>query len=160
MARYLALIFFTALTLASPVPAPAVTASPEANLDKRATSCTFTAASAVSASKKSCATIVLDNIEVPAGETLDLTKLTSGTHVSAVAISLIPQADALVRSSSKEQPLSATKNGMAPSSLFPAHQSLSPAPQTISSTATARAGGTAKAPTVASPNQNSSKPGP
>jgi hypothetical protein len=35
-----------------------------------------------SKSKKSCATIVLDNIAVPSGTTLDLTELNSGTHVS------------------------------------------------------------------------------
>lgn len=61
-----------------PVAAPAPTAAP--NLEKRAT-CTFTNAASASKSKKSCATIVLDNIAVPSGTTLDLTSLTSGTHV-------------------------------------------------------------------------------
>lgn len=68
-------------TLVAAVPTP--TAAPEVNpalLQKRA-SCTFTAASAASASKKSCATIVLNNIAVPSGTTLDLTGLTSGTSV-------------------------------------------------------------------------------
>jgi polygalacturonase len=71
----------SAAALVSAVPTP--TAAPEFNpalLAKRA-SCTFTAASAASASKKNCATIVLDNIAVPSGVTLDLTSLTSGTHV-------------------------------------------------------------------------------
>ncbi|PWY83627.1 glycoside hydrolase [Aspergillus heteromorphus CBS 117.55] len=45
-------------------------------------SCTFTTAAAAKAGKASCSTIVLDNIEVPAGTTLDLTDLTSGTHVT------------------------------------------------------------------------------
>ncbi|KKK12240.1 hypothetical protein P175DRAFT_0453786 [Aspergillus ochraceoroseus IBT 24754] len=44
-------------------------------------SCTFTSAAAVKASKARCSTIVLDNIAVPAGTTLDLTGLARGTHV-------------------------------------------------------------------------------
>ncbi|PWY71693.1 endopolygalacturonase [Aspergillus heteromorphus CBS 117.55] len=48
-------------------------------LDKR--SCTFTSASAAKSGKSSCTTITLDNIEVPAGETLDLTDLKTGTTV-------------------------------------------------------------------------------
>jgi polygalacturonase len=71
------------LVAASPMPAP--TPGPQLNqalaLEKRA-SCTFTDAAAVSKSKTSCATIVLNNIAVPSGTTLDMTKLTSGTHVS------------------------------------------------------------------------------
>ncbi|PYH92578.1 putative endopolygalacturonase II [Aspergillus ellipticus CBS 707.79] len=43
--------------------------------------CTFTTAAAAKSGKASCSTIVLDNIEVPAGTTLDLTDLTSGTKV-------------------------------------------------------------------------------
>jgi hypothetical protein len=70
-----------AVALVAAIPTP--TAAPEFNpavLNKRA-SCTFTDASEASASKKSCATIVLDNIAVPSGTTLDLTDLTSGTSV-------------------------------------------------------------------------------
>jgi len=63
-------------TMAAAAPAPS-----RVSQMKRATSCTFTSAASASASKKSCTTIVLDNIEVPAGETLDLTDLTSGTKV-------------------------------------------------------------------------------
>ncbi|KAJ6002463.1 CAZyme family GH28 [Penicillium sp. IBT 35674x] len=63
-------------TIAAAAPAPS-----RVSQMKRATSCTFTSAASASASKKSCTTIVLDNIEVPAGETLDLTDLTSGTKV-------------------------------------------------------------------------------
>ncbi|KAJ5938600.1 CAZyme family GH28 [Penicillium verhagenii] len=62
------------VTLAAPAPS-------RVSQMKRATSCTFTSAASASASKKSCTTIVLDNIEVPAGETLDLTDLASGTKV-------------------------------------------------------------------------------
>ncbi|MCJ1308694.1 Polygalacturonase 1 [Agyrium rufum] len=82
----LALLLATGLSLvaalpaAAPMPTPAAVL-PDATIEKRAGSCTFTAASAASASKKSCATIVLSNIAVPSGTTLDLTKLTSGTHV-------------------------------------------------------------------------------
>ncbi|TVY47107.1 Endo-polygalacturonase [Lachnellula occidentalis] len=64
--------------------APMPTAAPELKnavaLQKRA-SCTFTDAAAASKSKASCATIVLDNIAVPSGTTLDMTKLTDGTKV-------------------------------------------------------------------------------
>jgi polygalacturonase len=72
---------FSSVLLAVAVPTP--TAAPEfnpASLQKRA-SCTFSDASVASASKKDCATIVLDNIAVPSGTTLDLTDLTSGTSV-------------------------------------------------------------------------------
>jgi galacturan 1,4-alpha-galacturonidase len=74
-------LMLSAAALAAAVPTP--TAAPQLNpavLQKRA-SCTFTEASAASASKKDCATIVLDNIAVPSGTTLDLTGLTSGTAV-------------------------------------------------------------------------------
>ena len=56
-------------------------AAPANSIDKRATSCTFTAASAASASIKSCATAVLDSIVVPAGTTLDLSKAADNTHI-------------------------------------------------------------------------------
>ncbi|CAI7663899.1 unnamed protein product [Penicillium pancosmium] len=53
-------------------------------LERRASSCTFTgskgAASAIKA-KKSCSTITLNNVAVPAGTTLDLTGLNKGTKV-------------------------------------------------------------------------------
>ncbi|KAK0108479.1 Polygalacturonase [Cadophora gregata] len=71
----------TAASIVSAAPAPAPTKP--AMLDKRA-SCTFSGSSgatAVSKSKASCATIVLSNIAVPSGTTLDLTKLNSGTKV-------------------------------------------------------------------------------
>ncbi|MCJ1447943.1 MAG: Polygalacturonase 2 [Stictis urceolatum] len=79
---------FSALAAAVPAPVadpnavPLPTPAPEIGdrLEKRA-SCIFTAASAVSASKKSCATIVVSGITVPSGTTLDLTKLNDGTHV-------------------------------------------------------------------------------
>lgn len=68
------------LVSANPLPTPAPDLK-NAALQKRA-SCTFTAAADASASKKSCATIVLDGITVPSGVTLDLTDLGSGTHVT------------------------------------------------------------------------------
>lgn len=65
---------------AVPMPTPAPSLKNAVAIEKRA-SCTFTDASAASKSKASCATIVLDNIVVPSGTTLDMTDLTSGTHV-------------------------------------------------------------------------------
>jgi galacturan 1,4-alpha-galacturonidase len=76
------LLSSAAFVSASPMPKP--TAAPNlenAGLGKRATTCTFTAASQVSKSKTDCATIVLDAIAVPSGTTLDLTDLTEGTSV-------------------------------------------------------------------------------
>jgi polygalacturonase len=69
------------LPLAFAAPAPEPTAA--AKLEERATSCTFTALSDATKSKTSCSTIVLSNIAVPSGVTLDMTGLNSGTHVCA-----------------------------------------------------------------------------
>lgn len=44
--------------------------------------CTFTDAATAIKNKAQCSTITLNNIAVPAGTTLDLTKLKDGTHVS------------------------------------------------------------------------------
>lgn len=69
------------MVAAAPAAMPMPTAAPD--LAKRA-SCTFSGSSgaaAVSKSKASCATIVLSSLAVPSGTTLDLTKLTKGTHV-------------------------------------------------------------------------------
>lgn len=77
--------------VAEPAAAPAITPPPAANLIKRATSCTFSGSSgAASASKsqKSCSTIVLSNVAVPSGVTLDLSDLPDNTHVSAAARAL------------------------------------------------------------------------
>jgi polygalacturonase len=79
-AALLGLLLSTSLALVSAAPAPAPTAA--AKLDERATTCTFTDAASGSKSKTSCATIVLNNIAVPSGMTLDLTELNSGTHIS------------------------------------------------------------------------------
>lgn len=68
------------LSLTQAAPAPAAEVSP-VQLEDRA-SCTFTDAASVKKSKTSCSTITLNNIAVPAGTTLDLTGLTSGTNVS------------------------------------------------------------------------------
>ncbi|KAL1310627.1 hypothetical protein AAFC00_000898 [Neodothiora populina] len=72
----------TALPLAVLASAGAslVAAAPTNQLTERA-SCTFTTADAAKSGKASCSTITLNNIKVPAGETLDLTKLKAGTKV-------------------------------------------------------------------------------
>ena len=67
-----------AATLVSAAPSP----SRASLLDKRASTCTFTSAASATASKKSCSDIILKDIEVPAGETLDLSDLEDGTKVS------------------------------------------------------------------------------
>jgi polygalacturonase len=48
----------------------------------RADSCTVTQFSDVENAKKSCKTIVLDNLKVPEGKTLDLLKLKKGATVT------------------------------------------------------------------------------
>ncbi|KAH7047479.1 putative endo-polygalacturonase [Macrophomina phaseolina] len=73
-----------ALVAAAPAAAPAPTAAPrleDAQIGKRASSCTFTDAANASKSKSSCATIILSGITVPAGETLDMTGLEDNTYV-------------------------------------------------------------------------------
>ncbi|KAL4786809.1 glycoside hydrolase [Aspergillus varians] len=67
--------------LASPAD-PLITASP--TLDKRASSCTFSGsdgAASASASQAACATIVLSDVAVPSGTTLDLSDLEDDTTV-------------------------------------------------------------------------------
>ncbi|KAJ5397143.1 hypothetical protein N7509_005256 [Penicillium cosmopolitanum] len=65
-------------------PASDIVPTTASALERRASSCTFTgskgAASAIKA-KKSCSTITLNNVAVPAGTTLDLTGLNKGTKV-------------------------------------------------------------------------------
>jgi polygalacturonase len=61
--------------------APALTPHTVAKLQHRGANCTFTDAAAASKSKSTCSTIVLSNITVPAGTTLDMTKLRNGTTV-------------------------------------------------------------------------------
>ncbi|KAJ5982862.1 hypothetical protein N7481_004961 [Penicillium waksmanii] len=48
---------------------------------RSSSTCTFTEAASASASKSDCSTIILSDIEVPAGETLDLSDLSDGTKV-------------------------------------------------------------------------------
>ncbi|KAI1163353.1 glycoside hydrolase family 28 protein [Nemania serpens] len=71
--------------LSTPVAAPAVTPAPSLdNVLRKRASCTFSGsqgASSASKSQASCATIVLSNVAVPSGTTLDLSKLTDGTHI-------------------------------------------------------------------------------
>ena len=60
-----------------------VAAAPtDGDLHARASSCTFKDASSAIAGKKSCSNIVLQDIAVPAGQTLDLTGLNKGTIVT------------------------------------------------------------------------------
>ena len=83
----LSVVALTASLAASAVaaPAPAITPAPQAPaVAKRATSCTFSgSAGAASASKSqaACATIVLNNVAVPSGTTLDLSSLADDTTV-------------------------------------------------------------------------------
>ncbi|KAH7361353.1 polygalacturonase [Pyrenochaeta sp. MPI-SDFR-AT-0127] len=73
-----------ASAVAIPAPEPQITPAPKPEIAKRATSCTFSgSAGAASASKSatSCATIVLSNVAVPSGTTLDLSGLADGTTV-------------------------------------------------------------------------------
>ncbi|KAJ5473904.1 hypothetical protein N7475_003470 [Penicillium sp. IBT 31633x] len=72
---FISMLALSAAVSAAPAPSRA------SELVERASTCTFTSAAKASASKKSCSTIVLDNIEVPAGKTLDLSKLNDGTKV-------------------------------------------------------------------------------
>jgi polygalacturonase len=58
-----------------------VSAAPS-SLDARA-SCTFSDAAAAIAGKASCTAIVIKDMTVPAGTTLDLTKLKTGTTVGS-----------------------------------------------------------------------------
>ncbi|KAH8689420.1 polygalacturonase [Talaromyces proteolyticus] len=79
---YLVLAALAAGTIAKPVAEPTITKAP--TLDKRATSCTFSGSSgaaSASASQKSCSTIILSNVAVPSGTTLDLSSLPDDTSV-------------------------------------------------------------------------------
>ncbi|KAI1259018.1 polygalacturonase [Xylariaceae sp. FL1019] len=78
---------FAALGATSPVaaPLPIITPAPDPALVKRATSCTFSGsngASLASVSQKSCSTLILSALAVPAGETLDLSDLPDDTTVT------------------------------------------------------------------------------
>ena len=77
MVNFLTSIAAVALAATSVIAAPAP-------LVERADSCTFSGSSGAAAAikgKASCTTITLDSLVVPAGTTLDLTKLKKGTHV-------------------------------------------------------------------------------
>ncbi|SPO25986.1 probable PGU1 - Endo-polygalacturonase [Ustilago trichophora] len=67
-------------TLASSEP-PSKRGSKRIASIKASTGCTFTDAASAKAGKGSCSTITLSNINVPAGETLDLSNLKQGTRV-------------------------------------------------------------------------------
>jgi polygalacturonase len=51
------------------------------DLEARGTSCTLTNFANLATVKKSCTTITIGNLAVPAGSTLDLTGFSSGTNV-------------------------------------------------------------------------------
>ncbi|KAI0153071.1 polygalacturonase [Xylariaceae sp. FL1272] len=81
------MLSFAALAAGSPVaaPLPIITPAPDPALVKRATSCTFSGsngASLASVSQKSCSTLILSALAVPAGETLDLSNLPDDTTVT------------------------------------------------------------------------------
>ena len=103
------LLLSAGAAIASAIPAPA----PE--LAERA-SCTFTDAASAIQGKTSCSTIYLNGITVPAGTTLDLTKLKSGTQASSLynGIWILKTSGllAITRSSSKARQPSAIKNGL------------------------------------------------
>lgn len=119
-------------TFASPS-APAPTKAPD--FEKRATTCTFsgsTGASQASVSQKSCSTIVLSDVAVPSGVTLDLGSLNDNTHVrTSLVMKNLKTASSdrqLFRSSSRALPPGDTRNGAAHSSASQASPSLSMAP--------------------------------
>ncbi|KAF1966646.1 endopolygalacturonase [Bimuria novae-zelandiae CBS 107.79] len=80
----LSVVALAASVIAAPA-APAITPAPVASaVAKRGTSCTFSGANgyaSASKSQASCATIVLNNVAVPSGVTLDLSKMKAGTNV-------------------------------------------------------------------------------
>ncbi|CRG91946.1 polygalacturonase [Talaromyces islandicus] len=72
----------TGLATANPAAQPVITPAP--SLEKRAASCTFSGlsgAASASASQKSCSTIILSDVAVPSGTTLDLSSLEDDTTV-------------------------------------------------------------------------------
>jgi hypothetical protein len=71
---------FSAVIAAAILQFTAVMAAPT-DLESRSTSCTLTSFSNLSTVKSSCTTITIGDLSVPAGSTLDLTGLSSGTKV-------------------------------------------------------------------------------
>lgn len=127
---------------------------------KRAATCTFTNAASATASKTSCPTLILDNVAVPAGKTLDLTGLKSGTHVRPFCkhhYNFTPSLTAhQCRSSSKARPPSAIQSGPVPSFLFLVHPSQSLAHLVLSLMPKVPAGGIVKVVTEERRSQSSS----
>ena len=124
-------------------------------VDRRATSCTFTDAAAASTSKKSCSTIVLKGITVPAGTTLDMTGLKGGTQVSKPYL-MIARALTDLRLSSREPLPLATLSG--PDLYFQSPEPTSPslAQLVMCSMAEGPDGGTERAAMAALRSRNSS----
>ncbi|KAI1322166.1 polygalacturonase [Xylariaceae sp. FL0255] len=70
--------------LAAAAPRPLITAAPDPALAKRATTCTFSGAngySLASVSQKSCSTLILSALSVPAGEMLNLSDMEEDTAI-------------------------------------------------------------------------------
>jgi len=75
------LLLDVGVNLVSALPAAEPAPTAVAKLEDRATTCTFTNAASAIKSKTLCSTIVLSNIAVPSGTTLDMTGLKTGTTV-------------------------------------------------------------------------------
>ncbi|KAJ5194125.1 Glycoside hydrolase family 28 [Penicillium cf. griseofulvum] len=73
--------FISMLALGAVVSAAPAPSRVSEIVERSSSTCTFNSAASAIASKKSCSTIVLDNIAVPAGKTLDLSNLKEGTKV-------------------------------------------------------------------------------
>jgi hypothetical protein len=71
---------FTPAVIAAILQFTAVATAAPTNPEKR-DSCTITSTDDLDTAKSSCTTITIGTLEVPAGETLDLTDLTEGTEV-------------------------------------------------------------------------------
>ncbi|KAF3100957.1 hypothetical protein EYR41_002334 [Orbilia oligospora] len=85
LSRFLTILLVCAASaLAAPAPEPTAAPNLEDALAKRATTCTFSGTDghlSASASKTSCSTIVISDMAVPSGVTLNLEKLKEGTTV-------------------------------------------------------------------------------
>ncbi|KAF3290037.1 hypothetical protein TWF132_007233 [Orbilia oligospora] len=85
LSRFLTILLVCAASaLAAPAPEPTGAPNLEDALAKRATTCTFSGTDghlSASASKTSCSTIVISDMAVPSGVTLNLEKLKEGTTV-------------------------------------------------------------------------------
>jgi polygalacturonase len=79
--RFSAVIAAAILQFTAVMAAPTDIQARSTDLEARGTSCTLTSFSNLASVKKSCTTITIGDLSVPAGSTLDLTGLSSGTKV-------------------------------------------------------------------------------